>query len=527
LIPDELLHTGFLRSADRWPERPALVVSGRSVTYGALRRHAQALAATIQRHMGFHEPMTAAVLADRSLTAFAGILGCLLSGRAYVPLNPNFPVARTRQMLRRAACRLLIVDDAGEAQLPELLDHVDPVLVILPARVDVQALVASWPEHTFLGASQIESDAAWRHTPQSADNLAYLLFTSGSTGIPKGVMVTHDNVTHFVQAAVKRYGITAEDRLSQMFDTTFDLSVFDMFVAWHQGACVCCPSRTTLWNPGAFIQEQRLTVWFSVPSAALLMNRLGALKPGRYPLLRWSLFCGERLTADIAMAWVAAAPGSTVENLYGPTELTIACTAYRWDPCRSPAECEGGVVPIGYPLPGMYAVVVDEHGIEVPPGDAGELLMVGPQRSPGYWRDEASTAKAFAQVVGWAEPFYRTGDRVSRSADGGPLRFLGRLDHQVKIRGHRVELGEVESVLLEVPGVESAAALGWPTTSAGAQGIAAFVTGHGVEPTDLRKALRLKLQEYAVPHTIHVLPTLPLSANGKVDRIALTSLLGA
>jgi amino acid adenylation domain-containing protein len=527
VIPDELLHTGFLRSAQRWPKRAALVVSGQSVTYGELRRHAITLATTIQQHLGSGEPMTAAVLTDRSVTTFAGILGCLLAGRAYVPLNPNFPISKTRQMLRCAASRVLIVDAAGEAQLPELLDHVDPLLVILPARADVRALAASWPEHEFLCASQIQPEAAWRPVAQCANDLAYLLFTSGSTGVPKGVMVTHENVTHFVQSAVKRYGITADDRLSQMFDTTFDLSVFDMFVAWHQGACVCCPSRATLWNPDAFIRDHRLTVWFSVPSAAHLMNRLGALRPGRYPLLRWSLFCGERLTADTATAWAAAAPGSTVENLYGPTELTIACTAYRWDSYRSPAECEGGVVPIGHPLPGMYAVVVDEYGIEVPPGDAGELLMVGPQRTPGYWRDEASTARAFTHVLGWAEPFYRTGDRVSRGAEGGPLRFLGRLDHQIKVRGHRVELGEVESVLLEVPGVESAAALGWPTTSAGAQGIAAFVTGHGVEPANVRQALRLKLQEHAVPQTIHVLPTLPLNANGKVDRIALTSLLEA
>ena len=140
-----------------------------------------------------------------------------------------------------------------------------------------------------------------------------------------------------------------------MFDTTFDLSVFDMFVAWQQGAAVCCPPRAALWNPAAFIRDEQLTVWFSVPSTAMLMNRLGALKPGAFPSLRWSLFCGERLPVETATAWAAAAPHSVVENLYGPTELTVACTAYRWDPSRSPAECEAGVVPIGYPLPGMHA----------------------------------------------------------------------------------------------------------------------------------------------------------------------------
>jgi acyl-coenzyme A synthetase/AMP-(fatty) acid ligase len=175
----------------------------------------------------------------------------------------------------------------------------------------------------------------------------------------------------------------------------------------------------------------------------------------------------------------------------------------------------------------MYGVIVDDSGMEVPAGQAGELLMIGPQRTPGYWRDEASTTKASATVAGWAGVFYRTGDRVCRSAEGGPLRFLGRVDHQIKVRGHRIELGEIESTLLEVPGVESAAALGWPTSAAGVQGIAAFVTGDGVDPTNLQQSLRSKLQEYAVPQTIHVLPSLPLNANGKVDRHALSSLLEA
>jgi acyl-coenzyme A synthetase/AMP-(fatty) acid ligase len=175
----------------------------------------------------------------------------------------------------------------------------------------------------------------------------------------------------------------------------------------------------------------------------------------------------------------------------------------------------------------MYGVIVDDNGIEVVPGQAGELLMIGPQRTPGYWQDEESTTRASACVTGWASVFYRTGDRVCRSADGGPLRFLGRIDHQIKVRGHRIELGEIESILLEVPGVESAAALGWPTSPAGVQGIAAFVTGTGVEPSNVQQSLRSKLQEYAVPQTIHVLPSLPLNANGKVDRHALSSLLGA
>ena len=185
----------------------------------------------------------------------------------------------------------------------------------------------------------------------------------------------------------RRYEITEHDRFSQTFDMTFDLSVFDLFVAWSRGACVCVMPSESFLKPAGWIAESELTVWFSVPSLALHMKRFGMLKPDRFPTLRWSLFCGEALPVEAAEAWAAAAPASVVENLYGPTELTIACTLYRWSAKTSPPECSAGLVPIGHPYPGMEALVVDESMQEVVPGGEGELLVAGPQVTPGYWSD--------------------------------------------------------------------------------------------------------------------------------------------
>ena len=365
----------------------------------------------------------------------------------------------------------------------------------------------------------------WREPSVNPEAIAYLLFTSGSTGIPKGVMVTHRNVAAFLEYMVDRYHVTQTDRLSQMFDMTFDLSVFDMFVAWEAGACVCCPSQKTLIKPAAFVGEMGLTIWFSVPSTAVFMKRLGILKPGRFPSLRWSLFCGEPLPVSLVAAWLGAAPNTALENLYGPTELTIACALYRWDPQRSPAESERGIVPIGYPYPGMEVLVVDQALREREPGQEGELLMNGPQMSLGYWKDPDKTGSAFVTPPGRSEIFYRTGDLVRRPVGNAPLTHLGRIDSQVKILGHRVELGEIEAVVRDASGLDGVVAIGWPVTSSGYGGVEVFVEGTTRDAAVLRKSVASRLPDCMVPRRFHFFDRLPRNVNGKFDRKAIQGLL--
>jgi amino acid adenylation domain-containing protein len=509
-------------------DRVALQVGGETLTYGVLRERALRIAATLQqRTPGGGFPLTG-VFALRSPDTFAGILGTLFSGHGYVPLNRTLPVARTQRMLQNADCRSLIVDAGSEAELDAVLEGVQaPLLIVLPHREDVKPLAVRWPWHQFVGTGDLAEATAWTAPASSPDDVAYLLFTSGSTGAPKGVPVSHANATRFVDLMVERYAVTPADRFSQTFDTTFDLSVFDMFVAWNSGARVCCPPAEALLNPDRFIRDNELSVWFSVPSLGLIMKQLRALKPGRYPSLRLSLFCGEPLPVELAEAWATAAPNSQVENLYGPTELTVACTSYTWDTATSARESSQGLVPIGYPYPGMTAAIVDEDLLEVAPGEIGELVMDGPQRTAGYWRNAEATARAYVQLPGRDGLYYRTGDRVRRSAAGAPMTYVGRTDSQIKVLGYRVELGEVESRLREEPGVETAVALGWPMTSAGAAGIAAFVSGQNLDGPAIQLRLKSKLPQYAVPRTIHLISRFPQNANGKIDRDGLRKLLQA
>ena len=521
------LHRGFLDSCRRFPGKPALEVAGQVLSYEELAKRAAAIAATLARDAGGADgPPLTAVLADRSPTAFAGVLGCLMHGHGYVPLNPSFPTARLRAMLERSGCQAVIVDGASAGCAQELLVTVrDPLLVIFPDIDGARSSATRMPQHHCVWRDELAPPTPPRPDDVGAEQIAYLLFTSGSTGTPKGVMVAHRNVRHFLDYMIDRYEVGENDRLSQTFDHTFDLSVFDMFVAWERGACVCCPSAAALMNPARFIEQSAITLWFCVPSLAILMKRLGGLKPGRLPTLRWSLFCGEPLPVEVVRAWSKAAPNSVVENLYGPTELTIACTYYRWDHVRSPSESERGVVPIGEPYPGMRPLIVDPELHAVAPGDVGELLMAGPQVTLGYWQDEQRTAAAFVVPPGKDEVHYRTGDLVRRPLDGAPMTYVGRVDHQIKVQGYRVELGEIEAALRDASGVDGAIALGWPRTPSGAGAIVAFLGADAVDLSAVRTALAHRLPAYMVPRRFVLMDELPLNANGKYDRRALAEWL--
>src|SRR5438046_447127 len=309
-MPQTLL-TAFLRSSEEFCDCEAIDVGGQATTYEHLANRAKSLGATVRRALPSAEIPLTAVFGYRSQMAYAGVLGALMAGHGYVPLNPTFPLDRTKLMLERSLCRSLIVDARSEPQLENLLSGVRlPLVIICPDRNDVTELAKRLPKHEVIGAAELADAAEWRAPTIAANSIAYLLFTSGSTGQPKGVIVSHANVLHYVDYVTRRYGIKSSDRLSQTFDLTFDLSAHDLFVTWGSGACLCVPTQKQMIKPGAFINAARLTAWFSVPSTAIFMRRLGELKPGLYPHLRLSLFCGEALPVNVVCDWSAAAPNS-------------------------------------------------------------------------------------------------------------------------------------------------------------------------------------------------------------------------
>ncbi|MEU1473573.1 AMP-binding protein [Streptomyces sp. NPDC005761] len=496
------LYDRFLRGLARSPQGVAIRAGDASLTYRELYDRALSWAGSLLA--AFPErPAAVGVLAGKGLDAYTGILACLFTGVPMVPLQPSFPVLRTLQMLEAAGVQALIVDGEAVTALEKLRAE----------GVTLPALLEGAEGGT---AGVIAPDPAARLThpcPVAPDDVAYVLFTSGSTGRPKGVPVTHANGAHYFGLLDARYDFGPHDVFSQNFDLNFDCAMFDLFCAWGAGATlVAVPPNAYRDLPG-FVAEQGVTVWFSTPSAIGLIRRTGGLADGALPSLRWSFFAGEAVTCQDVTDWQRAATGSAIENLYGPTELTITITRHHWSPERSPGISVAGVVPIGPVHAGHAWMLLGTDGEPEPL--EGELCVAGPQLTAGYL-DPADDAGRFLDRDGLR--YYRTGDRI-RLGEDGQLLYLGRLDQQVQVRGVRIELAEIDEALRRCPGVDDAVAV--PVPSEQGVTLAAFHTGERVPPVTLARELSNTLPRSALPQHFFHIAEFPLNSNRKIDRRAL------
>ncbi|MGC4791949.1 AMP-binding protein [Micromonospora sp. DT178] len=501
-----MLHDWFLRSVEKYPDEPALIADGRQWSYAEIDEVSRSIGHRLLAE-GVARPRVG-LLATRTVETYAAYIAGLRIGGVVVPLDPSHPADRLAMIARSAGLDFIAADDTADAAL----------LHALPARV---VSIGSPPASHIAAAPALrDSSPEWTGKP---DDLAYLLFTSGSTGRPKGVPIRHGNVDPFIEFNVARYGMEPGCRHSQMFSLTFDLSIFDMFVTWGSGAALVVPSADDVYDPVEFVNKHRLTHWFCVPSLVSMASRARLLSPGCMPSLRSSLFCGEQLTLNQAQAWAEAAPNSALENLYGPTELTVAMTAYRLPEERGawPAT-SNGTVPVGAVYPHL--------DFQIDP-ECGELQVRGSQRFYGYhdakdnegrFIEPAPAGSTADRHEPGLEAWYRTGDRVV--LENGALVHLGRLDQQVKIRGHRIELHEIESALRMWGGVDDAIVHA-VTHLDGQVELAAICADGAPSKTELRKRLRPHLPDYMIPTRIAYLAALPVNDRGKIDRKACAELL--
>jgi len=510
------LASACLAVATAFPDHEAIVFAERSTSYGNLRQHALRLSTLID--YGSDGPFCG-ILAHRSDTAYAAVLAILAAGCAYVPLNPGFPATRNGYIARKAKLTTLVVGPECVGALRDLLATTSANFRILTLNRDraFQALVEDFACRVIWQSAE---EAPPRDTCVVIDSEspAYVLFTSGSTGEPKGVVVRHRNVARYVQGFLSSYPITPKDRLSQTFDLTFDLSVHDMFVAWNAGATLVVYPNAALADPVSYTRSQRVSVWFSVPSLAALIDSLRQAEPASLSELRLSLFCGEKLTYNTYRFWQTLAPNSRVVNLYGPTETTIALTHFEIpDGFPERATLHGGI-PIGQPLPGQGLEIRRDNGSTCPIGEAGLLWLCGDQLSAGYLGDAEQTARRF--VARGAALFYDTGD-IAQLDQAGLLQFVGRDDGQVKIMGYRVELGEVEHALVRVTGAAQLMVEKVMLASGVEELVAVLPAAFASEKKRIRVELQKLLPTYMLPRRYVFTQNFPRNSNGKLDRNAL------
>jgi amino acid adenylation domain-containing protein len=371
--------------------------------------------------------------------------------------------------------------------------------------------------------AQSYSKAPLNYQNSSADP-AHILFTSGSAGVPKGVVITHANVVQFVEWAVSYFGTTAADRISGHPPLHFDLSTYDIFGAFAVGAQLhLIPAELSLLPQklADYIRMAELTQWFSVPSLLNYMAKLNAVTPNDFPSLKRLLWCGEVFPTPALRYWMQRLPHVQFSNLYGPTEATIASSYYTLPAC--PAS-DDEPVPIGQPCAGEELLVLNDEMKPVPVGEIGDLYIGGVGLSPGYWCDLEKTVAAF--VPDPRDPqqrIYRTGD-LARLGEDGQVYFLGRADSQIKSRGYRIELGEIETALNALGLLHECAVVAIET--GGFEGTlicCAYVPSSAaqsgeVTPASLREALSAKLPSYMLPARWLALASMPKNANGKIDR---------
>ncbi len=499
---NENLYQLFARQVDATPSAVAVIDSAEH-TYAELAKRVDQIAYFL-RQRGIENETPVGVLMSRSADMVASLLGILAAGGSYVPCDPEHPIERTLRMLKVAECPIVLCDQHSKDACAELSPQLESLLV---------ESIAPTLEQTHFSARQVEGNQR-----------AYILFTSGSTGLPKGVEVEHHSLVSFLLAIRDLIDFTDADRFLATSTLTFDISIAEIFLPLITGGSLVLRNRTVLLEPKQLAREilkHRITVVQTGPSVwSVILQQAADLPP-----LRIAISTGEAISPDLAARLIPRA--GQAWNLYGPTEATVWATGQRL--AQSPADSNTPLstsAPIGQPLANTDTLIVDAMGIPVPEGEHGELWLAGAGIARGYCQNPALTRDRF--VLGLrGRRYYRTGDRVSRV--DGILHYFGRYDDQIQIHGVRIEPREVEMAILEDPAVVQAAVT-WYQTDRAEKALGAAIVVSPDAPrsaAERRRALAHYLPSPMIPSRITIQESIPLLTSGKVDHEAIRRLLSS
>lgn len=520
---------GYLNNwAKEQPEARAIEFQDESITYGELHRQSSALSAALI-DMGVSPGARVGIWLRKSIEAIVAVYGVLKAGAAYVPIDPSAPRGRAHRIISDCEVACVITHDD---QVDSLLK--DPGVAVLSflvvsvgANRDIAAdgKVLAWDE--VLGSTSLRSGTSAPEVDTHA--LAYVLYTSGSQGVPKGVMLSHGNARTFVDWSVKEFGLRSTDRISSHAPLHFDLSVLDVFATCHAGGCLVLIPESQAGLGGVLnklVVDRQISVWYSVPNALARMVTAKNSSLLAASSLRVVLFAGETFAINHVRRLHELLPLANLYNLYGPTETNV-CTFHQVRITDiAPHRLEP--LPIGRACPYAETFIVDHTGrpLEHKPGQSGELCVAGDSRMVGYWRDASLSATKTALIPqddGESLEAYRTGDLVRLDDDLNYV-FCGREDDMVKIRGNRVDLGEIESVLSSAQNVREVACVAVGDRT-GEKHIEAYIVQevHSCDISLLRRHCLASLPRYMVPEKFHIVTKLPLTSTGKIDRRTLSN----
>ncbi len=495
-------------TANKFPDALAISVGREEITYGDLTQKAARLATALAPIL---KTKRVGILGSRSIAAYVGIAGACWAGATYVPLNMKWPMSRLISLMDKLQLDALVVDHNGAKMLTdEVLSHA-PKTIFYGAGVENMAGGVS--------LDLIDTEPMAEPVMRSGEETAYIMFTSGTTGEPKGVVVSCGALKIYLDDTQPWTDLRIEDSIAEAHDITFDLSVHNTFLAWQRGASLHLMSALDMMAPQAFIRKREISVWMSVPTIINNMRGNNVLKHGMFPSLRLSIFCGEPLPIAAVQDWADAASNSVVENIYGPTEGTVVCTRQRLT--NPPIVTQKRqILAIGEAYPNYDIAIVDPQGNHLPDGQTGEIAISSAQLADGYFNRPQQTAEKFRVIDG--KRWYFTGD-LGFKDENGIFHHMGRTDNQVKLKGNRVELEEVEMHLRRACETDLATVVAWPIVDGSAQGLVGFSTNPAMGAEEIRAKMAQTLPEYMVPGRVEIRADLPRNTNDKVDRNALVA----
>ena len=529
-----LLHQLLTESAARLPEKEALSLNGTGMTYAQLECLTNQLAWQLRRS-GVQRGDRVGIYLHKSPASIISVFGVMKAGGTYVPLDPNGPPKRLAYITRNCDIRVLLTSPDKITGVAQLIGEDTPVEVLV-LMDDHTVGVKDFPVFEGIrvvpwGAVQREPDSPVKPNGTIETDLAYILYTSGSTGDPKGVMISHRTILTFINWCCETFHMNQDDRVTSHAPLQFDLSTFDIYGTIKAGGTIVLVPESLSVFPERLtdlLENEKITVTYLVPSILSMMANYGNLTAHDFTSLRLILFAGEVFPIKYLRRLATAIPHVDYYNLFGPTETNV-CTYYKVQPKDVSPE-QTGPVPIGVACGNTDVFAVNDRGeIVGEPEQDGELWVRGSCVAQGYWGDPQKTAERFVQnpfQLMYREVVYRTGDIVKLAEDRVNWRFVGRRDHMIKSRGYRIELGEIETTLYSHPAVKEVAVVAVPDSLVGNR-IKAFVVlaeGSQIKSMDLENHCSQRVPRHMLPEHIEFRETLPKTSTGKIDKTLLASM---